>query len=112
MIIVWGAIDTTAENLEQVLNLSLEHVRRSRQEPGCISHDAHIHLENRHRVVFCEQWNDLAAVQAHFAVPDSAAFVAAVSKLSVGAPEIRIFDASELSGMTPAKTTAAHAAGH
>ncbi|MDJ0656537.1 MAG: putative quinol monooxygenase [Xanthomonadales bacterium] len=98
MIIVWGSIETTADNLEMVLSLSLEHVRRSRQEVGCISHDAHIHLEKPHCVVFYEQWQDMATLRDHFAVPESAQFVAAVTELATTVPEIRIFDARPITG--------------
>jgi len=46
MILVTGAVLARPETLEQVRQLSLEHVRRSRQEPGCLSHNVHIDCEN------------------------------------------------------------------
>jgi hypothetical protein len=51
--------------------LSLEHVHRSRKEPGCISHAVHVDCENSLRLVFIEQWADRAALSIHFAVPAS-----------------------------------------
>ena len=59
--------------------LSLEHVHRSRKEPGCISHAVHVDCENPLRLVFIEQWADRAALLTHFAVPASRDFVQGVA---------------------------------
>ncbi len=96
MVIVWGSMETTTERLEEALKLSLEHVHRSRGEPGCIRHDVHIDAENRARLVFVEEWEDMPALRAHFAVTESRAFVEKASRLAVRPPEIRIFEASEV----------------
>lgn len=92
MVIVWGSIDSKPENTEEVLRLSLEHVHRSRAEPGCIKHDVHLDVENRNRVVFFEQWEDLPALHTHFSVPASGDFVTQVAGLAMCPPEIEIFE--------------------
>lgn len=92
MIIVWGSIETTAENLDRVLELSLEHVRRSRTEPGCLKHGVHIDAEHGTRLVFYEEWQDLPALQAHFQVPESQQFVAQVAGLATAPPELKYFE--------------------
>jgi quinol monooxygenase YgiN len=71
MIVVTGSVTARPDSLEEVRRLSLEHVQRSRQEPGCISHAVHVDCENPLRLVFFEQWADRAALLAHFAVPAS-----------------------------------------
>jgi quinol monooxygenase YgiN len=43
---------------------------------------------------FFEQWADREALDAHFAVPASGAFVNAASKLAVDSPTLEIFDVS------------------
>lgn len=96
MIIVWGSIETTSENLERALELSLEHVQRSRTEAGCISHNAQTDAENPNRILFFEEWQDMPALQDHFKVPDSSKFVAEVSKLTTRAPQMRIFEAKQV----------------
>lgn len=96
MIIVWGSLEAREGVVDELLALSLEHVRRSRKEPGCISHAVHIDAENHNRLVFVEQWESLAALQAHFAVPESGRFVEQARGLAVGMPELKIYDASEL----------------
>ena len=78
MIIVTGAIVATAESYAAILEESLAHVRRSRAEDGCIRHAVHQDAENPLRLFFYEEWRDLAALKAHFAVPESIAFVRSV----------------------------------
>jgi quinol monooxygenase YgiN len=58
-----------------VLHACLEHVERSRGEPGCISHDVHVDGQNPMRLFFFGQWADEAALRAHFEVEGSKAFV-------------------------------------
>ena len=74
MIVVTGSVTARVDSFDEVRKLSLEHVRRSRTEPGCISHAVHVDCENPLRLVFFEQWADRAALLAHFAVPRLARF--------------------------------------
>ena len=69
---------------------------RSRAEPGCIAHNCHVDCEDESQLVFLELWQDMAAVQAHFAVPESGQFVRELTQLASAPPEMRIFDASEI----------------
>jgi quinol monooxygenase YgiN len=96
MILVTGSVVARAETFDEVRRLSLEHVRRSRNEPGCISHAVHTDCEHPLRLVFIEQWADRAALLAHFAVPASGDFVAALRPLASGMPTIEIYDATKL----------------
>jgi len=96
MILVTGSVTAREESLNQVLKLSLEHVERSRNEPGCISHAVHIDCENPLRLVFVEQWADRGALLAHFAVPASRDFVRALQPLAATATTLEIFEAAKL----------------
>jgi quinol monooxygenase YgiN len=94
MIIVWGSIEARAEQFDEVLRLCLEHVHRSRSEPGCISHSVQVDAENPHRLVFFEEWRDMSSLQTHFKVPESELFIKSVSQLTAGAPAMKIYDAT------------------
>ena len=94
MIIVTGSITATPETFDEVRRISLEHVHRSRTEPGCISHAVHVDCENPLRLVFFEQWADRAALLAHFAVPASRDFVRALQSLAAAATTIEIYDST------------------
>ena len=96
MIIVHGAIEIEPEHFEDGMLLSLEHVERSRAEPGCISHAVHIDAENTNRLVFFEEWQDMDALQTHFQVPESGEFVRRLESMAASAPVMRIFESSPL----------------
>ena len=96
MIVVTGSVTARADTLGEVRKLSLEHVHRSRGEPGCLSHAVHVDCEDPLRLVFIEQWADRAALLAHFAVPASRNFVRALQPLAAAASTIEIYDATRL----------------
>ena len=99
MILVTGSVTARQDSIDEVRRLSLEHVRRSRQEPGCIAHAVHVDCENPLRLVFFEQWADRAALSAHFAVPASRDFVRALQSLAAGATTIELYDATRLENL-------------
>jgi quinol monooxygenase YgiN len=94
MIIVTGSVQVRPDALDEVLALSLEHVRRSRGEPGCLLHSVHQDVEDPLRVVFLEHWADEAALGAHFQVAASLEFVTAVSALAASPPSIEMYGAT------------------
>jgi quinol monooxygenase YgiN len=96
MILVTGSVMARRETFDEVRRLSLEHVHRSRAEPGCMSHAVHVDCDNPLRLVFIEQWVDRAALLAHFAVPASREFVRALRQLAAGATTLEIYDATPL----------------
>jgi quinol monooxygenase YgiN len=96
MIVVTGSVTARADSFDEVRRLSLDHIRRSRTEPGCISHAVHVDCDNPLRLVFFEQWADRAALLAHFAVPASRDFVRALQSLAEGATTIELYEATRL----------------
>lgn len=81
----------------EIIALCSEHSARSRAEAGCISHHIHADCENLARLFFHEEWQDEAAVAAHFAVPESGEFVKKLTALAGVRPEIRIYRAEAVS---------------
>ncbi len=94
MIIVTGSILVRSDSLEKMLAASLEHVRRSRTEPGCLAHAVHQDAENPLRLVFLEEWTDRASLAAHFAVPASREFVKTIREMAAEPPQMNIYDAT------------------
>ena len=94
MIIVTGSVRTTPETVDEALRVSLEHVRRSRLEPGCLMHSVHRDVEEPNRLVFLEHWRDMDALRMHFAVQASRDFSRALAALSTERPTIEIFEAT------------------
>lgn len=97
MLIVTGSVRVRPDQLERAVDLSLEHVRRSRMEPGCLYHSVHHDAEDPHRLVFLEHWADASALREHFAVPASGAFVTELAGLTDEPPEMQIYEAQTTS---------------
>ncbi len=96
---VTGSVTAREDSLNEIRTLSLEHVHRSRKEPGCVSHAVHVDCENPLRLVFIEKWADRAALLAHFAVPASRDFVRALQPLAAASSTIEIYDATKLESL-------------
>lgn len=102
MIIVTGSITARPEALARAKEISLEHVRRSRGERGCLSHEVAIDAEDANRLVFFESWADMGALQEHFAQEASRAFAREASKLSATPPTLSVYEAKETTPARPA----------
>jgi len=96
MILVIGSVVVRDGSVDDAVRLSLEHVKRSRAEPGCIAHAVHRDCENPDRLVFVEEWADEASLRQHFKVPASQAFVAGLSALASGPPTMTIYAAERV----------------
>lgn len=94
MIIVLGKVQVREGMLDQAIAVSIEHVNRSRLEPGCVSHSVNLDAENRNVLVFVEQWDDRAALWQHFQVPASQAFVKTVGAMAAQRPSMQVFEAT------------------
>lgn len=96
MIIVTGHAISREITDEEMQRLAVEHVLRSRAEPGCISHEVTRDVEHPRRFVFFERWNDMAALQLHIRLQTSRDFAKALIRLSDGKPEMAIFQADSI----------------
>lgn len=92
MILVIGHALAKPETLPDMLRLSIEHVLRSRAEPGCISHEVTTDAQQPLRLTFVERWSDLAALQTHVRVDASRAFGKALAGLADGMPEMSVYE--------------------
>ena len=93
VIIVTALVRLQSDRLAEATTISLEHVLRSRAEPGCISHAVYQDVEDPLTLHFFERWKDRDALVVHFAVPESIAFAKALARLTTERPEIRIYEA-------------------
>jgi quinol monooxygenase YgiN len=97
VIIITASFAAPPAKREEVIALCIEHSARSRAEPGCLSHHIHADCEDPARLFFHEEWQDEAAVAAHFAVPESGVFVKRLTALVGERLEIRIYRAVAVS---------------
>jgi quinol monooxygenase YgiN len=96
MIIVTGSVQPRPETRAEVLRISLEHVHRSRLEPGCLLHSVHTDVEDPTLIGFLEHWEDRDALMAHFGVPASRAFARNLAELAATPPTIEIYESERV----------------
>ena len=96
MILILGSVVVRDGQVDDAIRLSLEHVHRSRAEPGCIAHAVHRDCENPQRLVFVEEWQDDESLRQHFKVPASRTLVAELSAMAIEAPSMSIFSAERV----------------
>lgn len=96
MIIVTGSAVIEPGRQEEALAVGIAHSARSRGEPGCLGHNCYIDAEDPDRLAFVEYWADMSSLQAHFAVPESGAFVREMTALAVAPPVIQLFQSQEI----------------
>ena len=90
MLIVTGSVTARPDTFKALRQAALDHVVRSRTEPGCLTHSVQADCEEPLRLVFYEEWADRAALDTHFAQPGSAEFMRAVRDLSAASTRVRI----------------------
>lgn len=93
MVIVLGSAIARADTDEAMQRLALEHVLRSRGEPGCLSHEVSRDVAQPHRFVFVERWADMAALQVHFRLEASRQFAKTMAQLSDGKLTMELYQA-------------------
>ena len=96
VVLVLGSVLIRKGSEEEAMAASLEHVRRSRTEPGCLEHCVSVDSENVRRLVFVERWTSMEALNAHFAVPASRAFVKSLAAVATSPPTMALFQAEEV----------------
>lgn len=95
-IIVTGHVIASEANREEMLRISLEHVHRSRGEPGCIEHGVYVDAENPLKLHFFERWADEAALGAHFALPASREFAKRLRALADDPGAMHVYTADKV----------------
>lgn len=95
MLIVTGHVTAKPDTNEEMMRVSLEHVHRSRTEPGCISHEVSVDAENPLRLIFFERWESPEALRTHFAVKESRVFWKCLQELAADPGGMKIYEAAE-----------------
>ena len=95
MILVTGTVTASAGTIAEMLRVSTEHVHRSRQEPGCISHHVSIDADDPLTLHFTERWESVEALKTHFRVPESRAMWKRLQELAAHPGAMHLYEAVE-----------------
>ena len=83
--------------VEQVATVLETLLAPSRAEPGCISYRFFYSHDDSERIMFYEEWQDMAAIEFHFATEHFEALGGQLDGLLDGEPKMDIFEASTVS---------------
>lgn len=98
MIVIIGSFIAKEGQRDNALTLSLAHVHRSRTEDGCLMFSVNIDAENANRLVFVEEWRDMATLKGHFKVPECIEFASRINEVAQSVAPLNIYEATLLSG--------------
>ncbi len=98
MIVVIGSFIAKEDQRDTALALSLAHAQRSRLEDGCLMFSVNTDAENSNRMVFVEEWRDMAALKTHFKVSECLAFASRLNELAESVAPLNIYEATVLTG--------------
>ena len=66
MIIVHGVIPIVPEQREHALELAREMSDATQLEPGCISYDFYVGLQDPNKLVLFQEWETMEALMRHY----------------------------------------------
>lgn len=94
MLVVAGTIEIDPANRDAAVAAALRMMEETQREPGCLSYTFSADLAEPGRFRIFEEWQDEAALHAHFKAPHMAAFQKAVAGLGVRRMAIQRYDVS------------------
>ena len=99
MIVVIARAATDADRRDELIRVSERVAQASRAEAGCLGYRIYEETERENEFLFVEEWEDDAALQAHFATPHIAEFMAAVPPLVLSPPDIQFHTIASTRGL-------------
>lgn len=96
MLVVAGTIEIDPAQRDAAIAAALRVMEETQREPGCISYTFSADLTEPGRFRIFEEWQDEAALHAHFKAPHMAAFQKAVAGLGVRRMAIQRYDVSSV----------------
>ena len=94
MIVVVGRVRTDDSKREDLIRIGTRVAEASRAEEGCIDYRLYEAADAPNEFVFIEEWRDDAALQAHFATPHIAEFMAAIATAIEWPPDVKFHEVS------------------
>ncbi|WP_171129630.1 MULTISPECIES: putative quinol monooxygenase [unclassified Ruegeria] len=88
MLIVTGTVEVSADNVETATQAAQIMVAETMKEPGCLIYEFSQVLGHVNLFRVYEEWEDQAALEAHFATPHMAEFGRVLGEIGVVSSEI------------------------
>ena len=84
MIIVHGTIPLLEDQRDRALDLARTMAEATRTEPGCVSYDFYIGLQDPNTLMLFQEWDDMDALMAHFQTEHMELFLRELPGLTSG----------------------------
>lgn len=88
MLIVTGTVEVSPGGVEKAATAAQRMVAETVREPGCLVYEFSLILGFANRFRVYEEWQDQAALEAHFAAPHMAEFQAVLGEVGVVSSDI------------------------
>jgi quinol monooxygenase YgiN len=92
MLVVAGTIHLDPAKKEEATAAAIEMMQATRAEPGNIEYAFTWDLVDEGMVRLIEQWEDQAALDAHFDAPHMAAFMARIGGLGITGMDVKKYE--------------------
>jgi|SRR5450755_1671267 quinol monooxygenase YgiN len=103
MIVVVGRVRSDPEKRDALIRVGQTVAAASRSEAGCISYRVYEDTEIENEFVFVEEWDNMQALQQHFASSHVAEFMQAIPATIIAPPDVKfhsIASSMDLSDVT------------
>jgi quinol monooxygenase YgiN len=94
MLIIAGTISIDPANREIAASAADQMMEATRKEPGCAAYTISGDLSDPGSLHLFEEWQDQAALDAHFATPHMASFREAMGKFGVRSMTVSKYEVS------------------
>jgi quinol monooxygenase YgiN len=94
MIVVSGVIEVAARDAGRAIEAAAVLARETRKEPGCRAYAFYQDIERPGTFRVFEEWDDDAALKAHFETPHMAAFRARLGAIGIVNRDVKIYRVS------------------
>jgi len=92
MLVISGSVKVKPESRAAALQAALKMARASRAEAGCKSYGFYADLEDPNTFLIFEQWENEAALMAHFQTPHMAEFNGLIPGFLAAPPSINRYE--------------------
>ena len=96
MIVVNAVIETTAENVANMIEAIAEMESKSRLEAGCHDYTFSVEISNPDIIRITEKWESMVALMDHFGQAHMAAFLEAMAAYPPKSVSAAFYEAKEI----------------
>ncbi|MBO6635790.1 putative quinol monooxygenase [Parvibaculum sp.] len=92
MIVVTGLIEVEEESREDAAKLAAGMAQETRKEEGCLAYGFYADIEAPNCFRIYEEWQDMAALERHFATPHMAEFAKGLGAIKLLSMDVKKFE--------------------